>query len=98
MRLPRTALGALLFAFTVVSGLHSQTPLALHRTEPASYEFIVYGDTRFTDPADKEAANPAVRQALVKAIAAAKPEFICFGGDIVYNGNKAEDWKVYDAE
>jgi Icc-related predicted phosphoesterase len=58
----------------------------------------VYGDTRFTDPKDTEAANPVVRQALVKAIANAHPEFVCFGGDIAYNGNKAEDWKVYDSE
>lgn len=73
-------------------------PLELHRQEPASYHFIVYGDTRFTNPADTEAANPAVRQALVKAIAETHPAFICFGGDIAYGGNKAADWKIYDSE
>ena len=93
----RTSILAALIAMCVPA-VAQTSPLELHRTEPASFHFVVYGDTRFTSPADTEAANPAVRQALVKAIAAAKPEFICFGGDIVYNGNKTEDWKVYDSE
>ena len=62
------------------------------------YRFVVYGDTRFHDPKDTEAANPSVRVALVQAIAEAKPAFVCFTGDIVYNGYDAEDWKVWDRE
>ncbi len=62
------------------------------------FRFVAYGDTRFHDPNDTEAANPAVRVALVKAIAAANPAFICFTGDIVYNGNDVNDWKVWDSE
>lgn len=64
----------------------------------APFRFVTYGDTRFHDPKDMEAANPAVRVALVKAIAEANPAFICFTGDIVYNGYDAEDWKVWDSE
>src|SRR5215469_11791780 len=60
--------------------------------------FVVYGDTRFHDPDDTEAANPPVRRALVEAIAEASPDFICFTGDIVYNGNDVADWKVWDSE
>lgn len=62
------------------------------------FRFIAYGDTRFHDPKDTDAANPPVRQALVRAIAEANPAFICFTGDIVYNGNDADDWKVWDSE
>ena len=62
------------------------------------FRFITYGDTRFHDPEDTEAANPPVRVALVQAIAEAKPAFICFTGDIVYNGYDADDWKVFDKE
>jgi Icc-related predicted phosphoesterase len=62
------------------------------------FRFVAYGDTRFHDPNDTEAANPPVRQALVKAIAEVNPSFICFTGDIVYNGNDADDWKVWDKE
>ena len=39
-----------------------------------------------------------MRQALVKAIAAIHPTFITFTGDIVYNGNDSNDWKVWDSE
>jgi len=62
------------------------------------FRFVAYGDTRFHDPKDTEAANPAVRVALVQAIADASPAFICFTGDIVYNGYDANDWKVWDSE
>lgn len=64
----------------------------------APFRFIAYGDTRFHDPKDTDAANPAVRVALVQAIADVNPAFICFTGDIVYNGNDADDWKVWDSE
>jgi Icc-related predicted phosphoesterase len=60
--------------------------------------FVAYGDTRFHDPKDFEAANPPVRVALVQAIADVNPAFICFTGDIVLNGFDANDWKVWDSE
>jgi Icc-related predicted phosphoesterase len=59
---------------------------------------VVYGDTRFHDPNDTEAANPPVRVVLVNAIAEANPAFLCFTGDIVYNGYDENDWKVWDSE
>jgi len=62
------------------------------------FRFVAYGDARFHDPRDTDAANPAVRQALVRAVAEAHPAFICFTGDIVFKGSDAEDWKVFDRE
>jgi Icc-related predicted phosphoesterase len=62
------------------------------------FRFVAYGDTRFHDPKDTEAANPPVRVALVRAIADVNPAFICFTGDIVYNGYDPDDWKVWDSE
>jgi acid phosphatase type 7 len=62
------------------------------------FRFVAYGDTRFHDPADTEPANPTVRLALVRAIAAVNPAFICFTGDIVFNGFDVNDWKVWDSE
>jgi acid phosphatase type 7 len=70
----------------------------LHLDMKTPFHFIVYGDTRFHDPKDTDAANPAVRVALVQAIAAANPAFICFTGDIVYNGYDVNDWKIWDDE
>jgi 3',5'-cyclic AMP phosphodiesterase CpdA len=74
----------------------STVDLKLDVTAP--FRFVAYGDTRFHDPKDFEAANPPVRVALVQAIADVNPAFICFTGDIVYNGFDMNDWKVWDSE
>jgi Icc-related predicted phosphoesterase len=90
---------AALFALTDCtkkSSENSPVDLKLHVTPP--FRFIAYGDTRFHDPSDTEAANPAVRVALVNAIADANPAFIIFTGDIVYNGYDLADWKIWDSE
>jgi acid phosphatase type 7 len=73
-------------------------PVELHAQAGLPFRFIVYGDTRFTDPANTRAASPPVRRALVQAIADADPAFISVGGDIAYNGDDANDWKVWDSE
>jgi Icc-related predicted phosphoesterase len=82
---------------------HSQTapasgPVELKLEVNTPFRFVAYGDSRFHDPKDKEAANPEARQTLVQAIAKVNPAFVSFGGDIVYNGNEEDDWKVFDAE
>ncbi len=95
-----------LFFFVVAiagSRLHAQTapqtgPVELQLQVSTPFHFVAYGDSRFHDPKDTEAANPAVRRALVQAIAEAEPAFITFGGDIVYNGYDQNDWKVWDSE
>jgi Icc-related predicted phosphoesterase len=76
----------------------STEPAALQLQVSVPFHIVIYGDSRFHDPTDTEAANPAARQALVQAIAQANPSFVSFGGDIVYNGNDVDDWKVWDSE
>lgn len=76
----------------------AQTSVDLQLKVSVPFRFVAYGDTRFHDPKDTEAANPPVRIALVQAIAEANPAFICFTGDIVYNGYDVNDWKVWDTE
>lgn len=73
-------------------------PAELQLQVGTPFHFVVYGDARFHNPKDTEAANPPVRQALVQAIAQTNPAFISFGGDIVYNGFDKDDWKVWDTE
>src|SRR5216684_3778209 len=73
-------------------------PVELQLQVSTPFHFVIYGDSRFHDPKDTEAASPPVRQALVQAIAQASPAFISFGGDIVYNGYDVDDWKVWDSE
>src|ERR1700751_1403120 len=75
-----------------------QKPVDLKLYVSVPFRFVAYGDTRFHDPSDTEAANPAVRVTLVQAIAAANPAFVVFPGDIVYNGNEPFDLKTRDSE
>lgn len=75
-----------------VSPLELQQPIAI------PFRFVALGDTRFTDSTDPEVANGAVRRAIVQAVAEQKPAFISFGGDIVYRGDHAGDWGVWDSE
>ena len=77
----------------------AQTPAVdLQLDVKTPFRFVAYGDTRFHDPKDTDAANPPVRVALVQAIGEVNPAFICFTGDIVYNGYDVDDWKVWDSE
>jgi Icc-related predicted phosphoesterase len=62
------------------------------------FNFVAYGDARFHDPADTAAANATVRVALVQAIADVNPAFVCFSGDLVFNGFDENDWKIWDSE
>jgi hypothetical protein len=73
-------------------------PVELHLQLSTPFHFVAYGDARFHDPKDTDAANPIVRQALVQAVAETNPAFISFGGDLVYNGYDVNDWKVWDSE
>ena len=73
-------------------------PVDLKLKVDVPFRFVAYGDARFHDPTDTEAANPAVRVALVQAIAGLNPAFICFTGDLVYTGYDTNDWGVWDSE
>jgi Icc-related predicted phosphoesterase len=110
MTAPFTPMARRLFLFFLVVNLFALTgcerkssgqaftPVDLQAKVTTPFRFIAYGDTRFHDPKDTEAANPLVRVVLVQAIADADPAFVCFTGDIVYNGYDKEDWKVWDNE
>jgi Icc-related predicted phosphoesterase len=90
---------SLAFVPLLVAPFFAQTqPVELHSQTRTPFRFVVYGDTRFTDPANTQAASPPVRRALVQAIAEADPAFISVGGDIAYNGDDTNDWKIWDSE
>ncbi len=105
-RTPLAQAAVLLFAITTLCALTCCTKKSSAQTSTVDlrldvknpFRFVAYGDTRFHDPKDTKAANPAVRVALVQAIAEVNPAFICFTGDIVYNGYDPDDWKVWDSE
>jgi 3',5'-cyclic AMP phosphodiesterase CpdA len=59
---------------------------------------ILYGDTRFTDPANTTAANPTARAALVARIADEQPDAIVINGDLPWHGGDAADYDVFRSE
>ncbi|TCK69717.1 metallophosphoesterase family protein [Acidipila rosea] len=64
----------------------------------SSFRLIVYGDTRFTDPANTTATNPRVRQYLASKVAEEKPLAMLLTGDLPFIGAKAADWQRYRDE
>lgn len=58
--------------------------------------FVVYGDTRFTE--NDKVVNPIARRALVEKIAIEHPAAILIGGDLVYQGSDADDYRVFRRE
>ena len=73
--------------FTVAdSSLHAQPSV------------LVYGDMRFTDPANVDAANPTARQLLVAKIAQLAPDAVQLTGDVPYAGGRAADYDIYRTE
>lgn len=59
---------------------------------------IVYGDMRFTDPAEKEKANPKARVGLVEQIAREHPDAVQLTGDVPLAGGNQSDYVQYAAE
>jgi hypothetical protein len=51
---------------------------------PTPLVFVAYGDTRFTDPAETKASNPAARRALVARVARELPAAIFVNGDLTW--------------
>jgi len=73
-------------------------PLELQQSVKVPFRFVALGDTRFTNSMNPDVANGAIRRTIVRAITEEKPAFVSFGGDIVYRGDNAGDWKVWDSE
>src|ERR1700686_142527 len=88
----------ILIASAASASLGQTQPVELQPQISLPFHFVAYGDTRFTDPKNIHASNPAVRQTLVQAIADARPAFISIGGDIAYQGANVNDWKIWDKE
>ena len=60
--------------------------------------FIVYGDMRFTDTAETDAAWPGPRQALVQKIAAEPGDVLFLTGDIPWHGGDPKDYQQFTLE
>jgi hypothetical protein len=61
-------------------------------------KIIVYGDQRFTDPANTKVTNPAIRRLLVEKIAEEHPNAVLMNGDVPYSGDDSNDYAIYKSE
>ena len=59
---------------------------------------VVYGDMRFTDPANTSDTHPGVRKWLAQKVGEEKPDLLLLTGDMPFHGSNADDWKVYFQE
>jgi hypothetical protein len=59
---------------------------------------VVYGDMRFTDPANTSDTQPGVRKWLAQKVGEEKPDLLLITGDMPFHGSDAADWKVYFQE
>jgi Icc-related predicted phosphoesterase len=98
MKLQNFLTYCVLIAVAGLTLLAQTQPVELHPQISLPFRFVAYGDTRFTDPKNTDAANAVVRQTLIQAIADAHPAFISIGGDIAYKGGSANDWQIWDKE
>jgi len=77
-----------------LGGPHRPAVAATFRVADASLPtplvFVTYGDTRFTDPAETTASNPAARLALVARVAHEEPAAIFVNGDLTWHGVPAD--------
>lgn len=88
----------LIVSCTVAVCVAQNQPVELTATVGPSFRFAFFSDSRFTDPKNTRDSNAPIRQTLVRAITEAHPAFVSIGGDIVYHGDDANDWKTWDAE
>jgi len=61
-------------------------------------KIIAYGDQRFHDPGNTTVADPKMRVALVKRIAAERPDAVTMSGDVPYKGTDPADYAQYVSE
>ena len=92
------ALPLLLLVFCAAACLAQNQPVELTAPVGTASRFAFFSDSRFTDPKNTRDSNAAIRQTLVRAITEAHPAFVSIGGDIVYHGDDANDWKTWYAE
>ncbi len=85
----------LLFLLVSIAGLGQKAP---DFTISYPFQFIAYGDIRFTDPATPGWSNVAYRRAIVSQVAKEKPSFVVITGDLARKGSVPADWQTWDQE
>jgi acid phosphatase type 7 len=59
---------------------------------------LVYGDMRFTDPANTKDTNPRARKWLAEKVGTEHADAMVITGDIPFQGSDPRDWAVFERE
>jgi hypothetical protein len=59
---------------------------------------LVYGDMRFTDPADTKDTNPRARKWLAEKVGTEHADAMLITGDVPFHGSDPRDWEVFERE
>jgi hypothetical protein len=63
-----------------------------------SLRILVYGDMRFTDPANTKDTNPRARKWLAEKVGTEHADAMLITGDVPFHGSDPRDWKVFEQE
>lgn len=63
-----------------------------------SIRVLVYGDTRFTDPANTKVTEPRARKYLAAKVGEEHADVLLITGDVPFHGSDPKDWKVFEQE
>lgn len=79
-------------------GFDTRPTLVFSQPKDQPLHLVVYGDSRFTDPAVTSGTNPRVRKWLAERIGEEKPQAVLLTGDTPFKGAIAADWQDFQNE
>jgi acid phosphatase type 7 len=102
------AVASLVFASLVPPGIAKAQSAAEHPDQPTfvvqgvspqqELRILVYGDMRFTDPANIKDTNPRARKWLAEKVGTEHADAMLITGDVPFHGSDPSDWAVFEKE
>jgi hypothetical protein len=59
---------------------------------------LIYGDMRFTDPANTKDTNPRARKWLAEKVGTEHADAMLITGDVPFHGSDTRDWEIFEKE
>ncbi len=97
-----------LICFLPFAAAHAQASSLDHPDQPTfvvpdfrarqELRILVYGDMRFTDPANTKDTNPRARKWLAEKVDAEQSDAMVITGDVPFHGSDPRDWEVFEKE
>lgn len=99
---------AVLASVLAFAAAHAQVSSLDHPDQPTfvvpdigtqqELRILVYGDMRFTDPANTKDTNPRARKWLAEKVGTVRSDAMVITGDVPFQGSDPRDWEVFEKE